>query len=409
MLKLRHIKMISLLLFAIWLTGCGSMIVNEPNPPMPKKEEMKKAKQQKTIPEKKPEIKPEVEQTLPVPGEMADPQVVFADIDKLLAEMSLTEKVGQMFLVRCPELKAVEEAQKYQFGGYVLFGIDFKDKSKDQVVAMIAGYQGVAKIPMWIAVDEEGGMVNRVSRNPNLRLTPFASPRMLYENGGFDRIKNDTREKAELLKSLGINLNLAPVCDIPEKKDDFIYERTIGTDPALVEEYVTQVVNTMNEQKMASALKHFPGYGNNIDTHTELAYDQRPLENFKKRDFLPFMAGIKNGASAIMVSHNIIIQVDDKMPASLSPAVHQLLRKDLAFKGVTITDELAMEGVKKLMTDEEIAIQAILAGNDMLCTTAYASQIPAVIEAVESGRIKLEVIDQAVRRILLWKQSFMKI
>ncbi|AVM69263.1 beta-hexosaminidase [Lachnospiraceae bacterium oral taxon 500] len=411
MKKKKMIKTAGLLLLCLLISACGKMIADEPFTPMPKKEDLRSTKQKQADNKAQTpvqETKKTPEQTPPDESLSSDPNLALADIETLLAGMSLEQKVGQMFLARCPETGAAESLKKYHLGGYLLFGRDFKDKSKEEVIAVIASYQKAAAVPLWIAVDEEGGVVNRVSRNPALRLTPFASPQFLYQNGGWDRIKNDTAEKAELLKSLGINLNMAPVCDIPEKETDFIYDRAVSTDPQVVQEYAGRVVAVMNEGKMGSVLKHFPGYGNNIDTHTEFAYDQRPLETFKTRDFLPFLAGIKNGAGAVLVSHNVMTAVDDRMPASLSAPVHQLLRKDLAFKGVVITDDLMMDAVKKLMTEEEAAILAVLAGNDMLCATSFEVQVPAVIEAVRSGRIPSAQIDASVRRILLWKQSFLK-
>ncbi|MDO4765893.1 MAG: glycoside hydrolase family 3 N-terminal domain-containing protein [Eubacteriales bacterium] len=397
-----------LLLFALsfFLAACGQMITDEPTVPIPKRDELKKqeakAKEDKEKEQKKEEKAEEnSEQQTPVEQKKID------NIDEMLSQMSLEEKVGQMFLARCPDVGALEAIKKYHFGGYILFGRDFKDKSKEQVIQMIQSYQNASPLRMWIAVDEEGGTVNRVSRNPALRITPFASPQSLYQNGGFERITNDTEEKADLLLSLGINLNMAPVCDIPEKESDFIYERSFGTDAKLVEEYAALMVKDMNRKKLASVLKHFPGYGSNVDTHTDFAYDKRPLETFKTRDFLPFLAGIKSGAGAILVSHNVMTQVDEKMPASLSTAVHKLLRKDLAFQGVIMTDDLLMDAVKKLMSEEEAAILAVLSGNDMLISSSYEVQIPAVVEAVRSGRIQEKQIDEAVKRILVWKQAFL--
>lgn len=397
-----------LLLFALsfFLVACGQMITDEPTVPIPKRSELKKqeakAKEDKEKEQKKEEKAVEnSEPQTPVEQKKID------NIDEMLRQMSLEEKVGQMFLARCPDVGALEAIKKYHLGGYILFGRDFKDKSKEQVIQMIQSYQNASPLRMWIAVDEEGGTVNRVSRNPALRITPFASPQSLYQNGGFERITNDTEEKADLLLSLGINLNMAPICDIPEKESDFIYERSFGTDAKLVEEYAALMVKDMNRKKLASVLKHFPGYGSNVDTHTDFAYDKRPLETFKTRDFLPFLAGIKSGAGAILVSHNVMTQVDEKMPASLSTAVHKLLRKDLAFQGVIMTDDLLMDAVKKLMSEEEAAILAVLSGNDMLISSSYEVQIPAVVEAVRSGRIQEKQINEAVKRILVWKQAFL--
>ncbi len=399
-------KIIMLLGLCLLFCACGQMISDEPTAAMPKKGETKTAKIEAGK-EKAPSSNTKTESAEAEQAEQEDIQLVLADVEGLLAKLSLEEKVGQMFLARCPETGAIEAIKKYHLGGYILFGRDFKDKTKEQVKAELLSYQSSAGIPMWIAVDEEGGTVNRISRNPALRITPFASPQSLYHNGGWERIKNDTAEKAELLLSLGVNLNMAPVCDIPEKETDFIYDRSFSTDPKLVEEYAGHMIREMNEAGIASMLKHFPGYGSNADTHTEPVIDQRTLASFKERDFLPFVAGIKNGAGAILVSHNVMAAVDDKFPASLSEAVHLLLRKDLAFQGVIMTDDLMMGAIGKQMTGEEAAVLAVLAGNDMLCATSFEVQIPAVIEAVKSGRIKPEQIDQAVRRILLWKQSFM--
>ena len=126
--------------------------------------------------------------------------------------MTLEEKVGQMFIARCPEINSVQKVKEYNLGGYILFSRDFSGKTRDEIIQNIQSYQSAAKIPMFIGVDEEGGTVNRVSTNPNLRAVPFWSPQELYAEGGFDLIQSDTQEKCELLNSLGINLNFAPIC-----------------------------------------------------------------------------------------------------------------------------------------------------------------------------------------------------
>ena len=125
--------------------------------------------------------------------------------EKILENMSLDEKIGQLFIARCPDKDAAALAKKHHLGGYILFGRDFKGKTKDAVVKNIKSYQNASAIPMFIAVDEEGGTVNRVSTNKNFRKYPFASPQYLYKHGGMERIKSDAKEKSELLKSIGIN------------------------------------------------------------------------------------------------------------------------------------------------------------------------------------------------------------
>ena len=347
-------------------------------------------------------------QTIPVetaPPETSPPETRPDPMVSLLDTMTLEQKVGQMFLARCPEEYAPELASQYQLGGYLLFARDFEDRSHEQVADTIAGYQSAVSIPMFIAVDEEGGTVNRVSRNPLLRPEPFASPQDLYQQGGLQRIVEDTKEKCSLLSGLGINLNLAPVCDLSQDPDDFIYHRSFGQDARHTASYVREVVQTMTHSRMGSALKHFPGYGGNVDTHTGIAYDHRPCETFQSEDFLPFRAGIESGAGMVLVSHNVVVCMDDRLPASLSPEVHRVLREELGFGGVILTDDLVMDGAGEFGSAEEIAVLAVQAGNDLLCSSEFELQIPAVLDAVRSGKIPMEQIDQAVLRILRLKQS----
>ena len=331
-------------------------------------------------------------------GEQAEePDPIAARAQELLDGMTLEEKVGQMFIARCPETDAA------QLAGYILFGRDFKDKTAEQVTTDIQSYQDAAEIPLLIAVDEEGGTVNRVSSNPNLRSSPFRSPQSLYSEGGLELVRSDAQEKCRLLESLGININFAPVCDVSQDPADFIYDRTLGRDAQETSQYVAAVVETMAEEGMGSVLKHFPGYGNNTDTHTGVAYDDRPYDTFLTSDFLPFQAGIAAGADMVLVSHNIVSAMDEASPASLSPEVHRVLREDLGFTGVIVTDDLVMDGVRDFAGDDEAAVLAVQAGNDLLCCTDFQTQVPAVLAAVESGEITEEQIDAAVLRVLTMK------
>ncbi len=335
--------------------------------------------------------------------QVEEPDPIAAKAQELLDGMTLEEKVGQMFIARCPETDAAQLAADYHLGGYILFGRDFKDKTAEQVTTDIQSYQGAAEIPLLIAVDEEGGTVNRVSSNPNLRSSPFRSPQSLYSEGGLELVRSDAQEKCRLLESLGININFAPVCDVSQDPADFIYDRTLGRDAQETSQYVAAVVETMAEEGMGSVLKHFPGYGNNTDTHTGVAYDDRPYDTFLTSDFLPFQAGIAAGADMVLVSHNIVSAMDEASPASLSPEVHRVLREDLGFTGVIVTDDLVMDGVRDFAGDDEAAVLAVQAGNDLLCCTDFQTQVPAVLAAVESGEITEEQIDAAVLRVLTMK------
>lgn len=320
---------------------------------------------------------------------------------KILDEMTLEEKVGQMFFARYPDDEtAWLDAKEYNLGGYILFSKDFKDKTPDEVKSQINVCQSSAKIPMFIGVDEEGGLVNRISKHETLTPEPFKSPQELFAEGGYELIKEDTIQKCILLNSLGININLAPVCDVSTDKSAFIYDRTFGDNAEKTSEYVKTVVSQMQEYGIGSCLKHFPGYGNNLDTHTDIVTDTRPLESYWNNDFIPFQTGIDNGAEIIMVGHIIVENIDKKYPASLSPKVHQILREDLNFDGLIMTDDLSMDAVTNYVDGVSATIQAIKAGNDLICCTNYYVKIPAVIEAVKKGDITESRINESVKRIL---------
>lgn len=324
-------------------------------------------------------------------------------IEELLSAMTVEEKVGQMFFVRCPDTGAAEAVSEYKLGGYILFGRDFKNKTAEQVRNDISSYQSAAGVPLLIGTDEEGGTVVRASSNPNLFPHSGLSPQDLFAQGGMDAIIQDARQKGVTLLDLGVNVNLAPVADVSTDSNDFIYDRAFGQDAQATAEYVSNVVKTMDAQGIGSVLKHFPGYGNNVDTHTGVAIDERPYETFQTSDYLPFTAGIQAGADAVLVSHNVMTCVDDQLPASLSPAVHKELRETLGFQGVIMTDDLAMDAVAAYAGDQSPAVMAVKAGNDMIVTTDFQTQIPEVIQAVKSGEIDEEQIDQSVTRVLKWK------
>ncbi len=326
-----------------------------------------------------------------------------AKLEEMVAKMTNEEKVGQLFFVRCPDVDAVQTVSDYHIGGYILFGRDFEGHTAEKVRMNIASYQSAAKVPLLIGVDEEGGSVVRVS--DVLRDSPFLSPKEYFSDGGWQAVENAETEKADLLLSLGINVNLAPVVDITSDENTFIFQRSFSDDPTLVCSFAERTVGIYRDKKLGSTLKHFPGYGDNEDTHTGIAHDSRPYSDFLTKDFLPFEAGIKAGADCVMVSHNIMECVDNERPASLSDKVHQILRRDLNFTGVIMTDDLVMEAITEYTGSQTAAVTAVQAGNDLLCCSDLENQYPAVLTAVENQQIPMEQLDRSVKRVLKWKQS----
>lgn len=320
-------------------------------------------------------------------------------IEDRLATMTLEEKVGQLFWARVPSNHQIEDLQSYHLSGYILFGRDFEGRTIEDLKALTKDYQAAAKIPLLIGSDEEGGTVTRIS---SILETPFQSPRALYQQGGMEAVLSDTKQKAELLKSVGINAGLFPVADLARNQSAFIYDRTIGQDAQTTASYVQQVVEKLKKSKVGSTLKHFPGYGDNGDSHTAIIQDNRSLDELRQADFLPFQAGIDAGADSVLVSHNILSKIDT-VPSSISPKITDLLRKELHFKGVIMTDDLDMAGLADFVSQEEAAFQVIVAGNDLILGSSYQTQIPYLLKKISSGELTEERINESVRRILIWK------
>ena len=330
------------------------------------------------------------------------------EMDKIkekVNEMTLEEKVGQLFFVRVPEETAVSDIKTYHLGGYVLFGRDVENETKESLQEKIKTFQEVSELPLLIGADEEGGTVSRISSNPALSAQPFLSPQELYASGGFEAIEKDTQQKATLLRELGIHTGLFPVADVSTDSNSFIYARTIGLDAKQTSRYVEQVVTTLKNNHSGSTLKHFPGHGNNRDSHVEIVTDDRSLEELKTNDFLPFEAGIKAGADSILVSHNIITSIDETQPASISPAIHDLLRQELQFNGVIMTDDMDMAGLADFISQEEAGLKALQAGNDLVMSSSYQTQIPFVIQAVQTGDYEEKSLNDSVYRVLKWKEQ----
>lgn len=383
-------------LLALLLTGCGGRMIppppEEPDAPAPE------------VPKPEPEPEPKTSEEL-------EEEALWA----LLERLTLEEKTGQLFFVKVPMENALEDVTTYHLGGYLLFGKDTRDKTANELIQTIASWQTAAVrydagIPMLMGVDEEGGAVVRVSSNPHIRSEKFSSPQRLLKraDGELTAVQEQTREKSILLKSLGFNVNLNPVADVSTNPGDFIYDRTTGGDESAAAAYVWAVLDVQTRYGLGSVMKHFPGYGNNRDTHTGVAVDQRPMDTFRNQDFVPFQSGIDFGkrhplGPAVLVSHNIVNCMDPDLPASLSPEVHRILREDLGFDGVAMTDDLDMGAVKAYAAEGNAAVLSLQAGNDLVVTTDYRTQIPRVIQAVKEGTLEEDVLDAACLRVLRWK------
>ncbi|ALS00987.1 beta-hexosaminidase [Enterococcus silesiacus] len=326
-------------------------------------------------------------------------------INDLIASMSVEEKVGQLFLARVPMEEQQESIQNYHLGGYLLFGRDVEAVTSTELKEKIAAYQSVSTLPLFIASDEEGGTVSRLSGGNNLVPEAFKAPMEIYQEAGLPGIRSDIQKKSEVLRSYGVQGGLFPDADVATDPEAFIYDRTLGVDAEKTSEYIKASVEELKQQKIASTLKHFPGYGDNRDSHVEIVYDTRSLEALRQNDFLPIKAGIAAGADSIMVSHNIITSIDDRSPASISQPVHELLRNELGFQGVIMTDDMDMAGLADFISQEEAGLAALMAGNDLILSSSFQAQIPYVLQGIKQGTYSEPALNQSVYRVLKMKSD----
>lgn len=335
----------------------------------------------------------------PLPGLFEDE---LPRAQELAEGLTAEEKLRQILLSATGNGDPVQQVAEEQPGGYVLFRRDFEGLDAEAVREKLLSMQEASRLPLIMAVDEEGGSVVRISSNPQLRAERFPAPDELYSQG-LEAVAADGREKAELLLSLGCNVLLAPVADVSLDEGDYIHDRTVGLPAGDTAAYVSAVVQSVQQAGCGAVLKHFPGYGNNLNTHTNVSIDERPYDAFVSGDFLPFQAGIDSGSGGVLVSHNIVISMDADLPASLSPRVHQILREELGFTGVIMTDDLNMDAVNLYTGDEHPAVLAVAAGNDLLLTQDFPATLSALEEGYAAGRITDEMLDAAVERVLCWK------
>ena len=319
----------------------------------------------------------------------------------LIDTMSLEEKVGQILFVRCVDDEQTDDLMSIKPGGILMFGRDFEGLTKDEVKEKIQSYQDKSDIPLIIGADEEGGTVVRVSSNPNLAPEKFKSPQEIYNEGGMDAVVENATEKSELLLSLGVNMNLAPVADVSTNPSDYMYDRSLGQNAEVTADFVSKTVTAMNNAGIMSVLKHFPGYGGvGGDIHQGTVYDDKTAESIRENDLLPFKAGIEAGASSVLVAHNTVNALDSENPASLSPTIHNMLRDECGFDGVIMTDDIAMGAVADM---ENVYVKAVNAGNDLLITTDYQTGYNQILNAVKCGEISEETLNSAVERVLKMK------
>lgn len=333
---------------------------------------------------------------------------------ELLDGMTLREKICQMFVVFPSDLTGTEKVtqadetirqalEQYPVGGLLYDASNMV--SRDQVREMLENTQSFSKLPLILTCDEEGG---RVARLMNTVGTTNIGPMLNYAHLGPDAARTNAQTIARDMVSCGFNTDLAPVADVwSNPENTVIGDRAYSQDFAQAAELVPAAVEGFHLGGTACTLKHFPGHGDTReDSHSGAAYVDKTLEQLRQEELLPFRAGIDAGADMVMLGHLTVRELDSEPAPFSHRIVTGLLRDELGFSGVVITDSLKMKAVTDRYSSAEAAVRAVQAGVDLLlCPEDLDAAVEGLVRAVESGGISRERIDESVLRILNMKRA----
>ncbi len=339
--------------------------------------------------------------------------------DLLLSEMTLDEKIYQMMFTT-PEavtgvgqVVAAGEATKtalseHPVGGLVYFSQNFENPS--QTKEMIENTQSFSEIPLFISVDEEGGIVSRLGSNSAMGIKKQPPMAEIGKSGITEKAYTVGKELSEALIPLGFNMDFAPVADVLiNKNNSEIGNRSFGSDASLVAGMVEKTVAGMEENGLSATLKHFPGHGSTYNnSHNGRSESERTLDELRQEEFLPFKAGISAGVDFIMVSHMTLVNAtEEKAPSSVSQEViTDMLKGELGYKGIIITDAFNMGAIVNEYKAGEAEVKAIKAGADMiLMPRDLKIAVNALKAAVAAGEITEERINESVLKILKLKSE----
>ena len=345
-----------------------------------------------------------------LPDEWQDNGIFSQSYEKAYAymqNMSTEQMVGQLLVGTCPtDDSAKSTLSKYALSGYVYTADNFFDMTADEIKATIADYQSSASTAMIMAVEEEGGAVTALSDLDAFPEYDFYSVRDVFAEGGMNAVENDETQKAQLLSSVGINVNLAPVCDMATDLTQIMYSRSLGGTTEETAQYVGSATQISQNKGVSVALKHFPGYGTVEDSFDAVKVDSRDASQFEQNDFKPFEAGIDEGAHLVMVSNVLVEKMDPNCIASLSDYVHKVLRDELDFTGLIITDNLDYyDEYADFANSNSVYVQAVLAGNDLVMVDDVESAYKDILSAVNDGTIDEDTLQKACMRVLAYKYT----
>lgn len=346
--------------------------------------------------------------------------------DAMIQNMTIEERVAQLFFITPEALVGLDQVtaagpttqecfDQYPVGGLIYFAQNIE--SRDQLTQMLGNTQEFSRqrtgLPVFLAVDEEGGSVTRVYGSGVDNIPYVGDMLSIVLSGDTESAYQTGLQIGSYLSELNFNVDFAPVADIfSNQANTIIGDRSFGYDADTVAAMVPETVKGMLDAGVQPTLKHFPGHGDTVeDSHAGYAYSYRTLEELRASEFVPFKAGIEAGANFVMVGHISLPNIlSTDTPSSLSyTVVTGMLREELGFQGVIVTDALNMGAVSNYYSSGEAAVQAFLAGVDMLLMPVdFQSAYDAVLNAVYDGTITEERLNESVERILAVKLSMMQ-
>ena len=334
---------------------------------------------------------------------------------------SLRREIGQLLIGSLPATTITTEmrslAREFQLGGVTLFKRNIE--APEQVAELNHDLQSLSsEQPLWVAVDQEGGRVARL-RAPFTEWPPMAT---LGRSGDEKLAHRFAAALAAELKAVGITLDYAPVLDIhTNPKNPIIGDRALGEDAETVARLGAAIVRGLQENGVAACGKHFPGHGDtSVDSHLALPLVEHPPDRIRRVEFVPFREAIRSDVAFMMTAHILVPSLDEQRPATLSPAiVRGMLREELGFEGVILSDDLEMKAIADTCTVPDAAVQAIAAGCDGVLVCRYLSSersqdaevqaavLEALVHAVEDGRIPYKRAEDALSRNRKAKERFL--
>ena len=327
---------------------------------------------------------------------------------------ALRRDIGQLLIGSLPGTTLTPEmrslAREFSLGGIVLFSRNIEQP--EQVAELAVDVQSLASdVPLWLSVDQEGGRVARL-RKPFTEWPPMA---VLGRSGSLELASRFAAALAAELRAVGVTLDYAPVLDIhTNPRNPVIGDRALAEDADLVARLGAAIIRGLQENGVAACGKHFPGHGDtSVDSHLELPLVEHPPDRIRRVECVPFREAIRAGVAFIMTAHVLVPSLDEEKPATLSPRiVRAILREELGFDGVILSDDLEMKAIARSYSVPDAAVQAIAAGCDgvLICSgdvDAQAATLEALVHAVEQDRIPFKRLEDAQKRLRRAKERFL--